>query len=192
MNANATLICESVVCGHLNRLHRWHWPSADRNQIVTTRDDMRFNRLVEQEAMDGAAAYKPAEFLDGVRNGIWRELEAPSVRIDAYRRNLQRAYLELLSEKLNGRAPVTDGQRPFLRRAAFAESDDRGAMLHATDRATRLHLEDSKDQLAKALDPEFAAPAPTAAPQLQQGGRRGFDDLQDGYDPSDLAGQVSW
>ena len=23
MNANATLICESVVCGHLNRLHRW-------------------------------------------------------------------------------------------------------------------------------------------------------------------------
>jgi len=60
-------------------------------------------------------AYKPAEFLEDVRRGIWRELEAPSVHIDAYRRNLQRAYLELLSEKLNGRSPVVDEQRPFLR-----------------------------------------------------------------------------
>jgi hypothetical protein len=146
----------------------------------------RFNRLVEQEAMDGAAAYKPAEFLDDVRNGIWRELEAPSVRIDAYRRNLQRAYLELLSEKLNGRAPVTDEQRPFLRGELRSLSQMIArAMLHATDRATRLHLEDSKDQIAKALDPKFAAPAPTAAAQLQQGGRRGLDDLLDGLDPSD-------
>jgi hypothetical protein len=146
----------------------------------------RFNRLVEQEAMDGAAAYKPAEFLDDVRNGIWRELEAPSVRIDAYRRNLQRAYLELLNEKLNGRAPVTDEQRPFLRGELRSLNQMIArAMLHATDRATRLHLEDSKDQIAKALDPKFAAPAPTAAAQLQQGGRRGFDELPDGYDPSD-------
>lgn len=59
------------------------------------------------------------------------------------------------------------------------------AMPHATDRATRLHLEDSKDQIAKALDPKFAAPTPTAAAQLQQGGRRGLDDLLDGFDPSD-------
>jgi hypothetical protein len=146
----------------------------------------RFNRLVEQEAMDGAAAYKPAEFLEDVRNGIWRELEAPSVRIDAYRRNLQRAYLELLSEKLNGRAPVIDEQRPFLRGELRSLNQMIArAMLRATDRATRLHLEDSKDQIAKALDPKFAPPAPTAATQLQQGGRRGLDDLLDGLDPSD-------
>lgn len=146
----------------------------------------RFNRLVEQEAMDGAAAYKPAEFLEDVRRGIWRELEAPSVRIDAYRRNLQRAYLELLSEKLNGRAPVVDEQRPFLRGELRSLNQMIArAMLHATDRATRLHLEDSKDQIAKALDPKFAPPAPTTAIQLQQGGRRGVDEWLDGFDPSD-------
>ncbi|HTF37654.1 MAG TPA: zinc-dependent metalloprotease [Blastocatellia bacterium] len=146
----------------------------------------RFNRLVEQEAMDGAAAYKPAEFLEEVRNGIWRELEAPSVRIDAYRRNLQRAYLELLSEKLNGRAPVTDEQRPFLRGELRSLNQMIArAMLHATDRATRLHLEDSKDQIAKALDPKFAPPAPTAAAQFQQGGRRGWDEYLELFDPSD-------
>ncbi|HSQ19430.1 MAG TPA: zinc-dependent metalloprotease, partial [Blastocatellia bacterium] len=146
----------------------------------------RFNRLVEQEAMDGAAAYKPAEFLEDVRNGIWRELEAPTVRIDAYRRNLQRAYLELLSEKLNGRAPVTDEQRPFLRGELRSLNQMIArAMLHATDRATRLHLEDSKDQIAKALDPKFAQPAPTVGIQVQQVGRRGLDDSLEEFDPSD-------
>ncbi len=147
----------------------------------------RFNRLVEQEAIDGAAAYKPAEFLEDVRTGIWRELETPSVRIDAYRRNLQRAYLELLSEKLNGRAPVTDEQRPFLRGELRSLNQMIArALPHATERTTRLHLEDAKDQIAKALDPKFAAPAPAAAVQGQQGGRRGFaDDDMDSFDPSD-------
>ena len=136
--------------------------------------------------MDGAGAYKPAEFLEDVRTGIWRELDAPSVRIDAYRRNLQRAYLELLSEKLNGRAPVTDEQRPFLRGELRALNlTITRAMAHATDRTTRLHLEDAKDQIAKALDPKFAAPAPAATLQFQQGGRRGFDDQPEGYDPTD-------
>ncbi|PYT04776.1 MAG: hypothetical protein DMF60_14200 [Acidobacteria bacterium] len=145
----------------------------------------RFNRLVEQEAMDGAAAYKPAEFLEDVRRGIWRELEAPSVRIDAYRRNLQRAYLELLSEKLNGRAPVVDEQRPFLRGELRSLNQMIArAMLHATDRATRLHLEDSKDQIAKALDPKFAAQAPAATAQFPFG--RGADEFSDSSaDPSD-------
>ena len=35
------------------------------------------------------------------------------------------------------------------------------AQARATDRQTRAHLADAKDQIAKALDPKFAAPAPT-------------------------------
>ena len=41
-------------------------------------------RLVEQEALDGAAAYRPTDFLADVRKGIWRELDASrcgSIRI---------------------------------------------------------------------------------------------------------------
>ena len=52
----------------------------------------RFDRLVEQEAIDGAAAYKPADFMADVRRGIWSELEGGPVRIDVYRRKLAELY----------------------------------------------------------------------------------------------------
>ena len=66
----------------------------------------RFARLVEQEAIDGPAAYAPAEFLADVRKGVWKELDGASVRIDAYRRNLQRAYLDLVNAKVNSTTAV--------------------------------------------------------------------------------------
>jgi hypothetical protein len=147
----------------------------------------RFNRLVEQEAMDGAAAYKPAEFLEDVRRGIWKELDAPAVRIDAFRRNLQRAYVDLLAEKLNGRGAVTDEQRPFIRGELRSLNQMIArALARATDRPTRLHLEDAKDQIAKALDPKFAPPAPTTPTANPFG--RGVDEFSEwleSLDPSD-------
>ena len=122
----------------------------------------RFDRLIEQEALDGAAAYKPAEFMSDVRKGVWNELEGGPVRVDVYRRNLQNSYVELLSNKLNGRPAVTDDYRALIK----AELRDlstaiAAAMPRATDRQTRAHLADARDQIAKALDPKFAAPAPT-------------------------------
>jgi hypothetical protein len=36
-------------------------------------------------------------------------------------------------------------------------------MARATDRASRMHLEDVKDQIAKILDPKFTQPAPTTS-----------------------------
>jgi hypothetical protein len=125
-------------------------------------NNARFDRLVEQEALDGAAAYKPSEFMSDVRRGIWSELEGGPVRIDVYRRNLQNSYIDLLSNKLNGRPAVTDDYRALIK----AELRDlsvaiAAAMPRASDRQTRAHLADARDQIAKALDPKFAAPAPT-------------------------------
>lgn len=54
---------------------------------------------------------KHGGFLADVRKGIWSELNAAPVVVDAYRRNLQRAYLDLISERLNGRQAATDDQR---------------------------------------------------------------------------------
>src|SRR5262245_8187162 len=76
----------------------------------------RFDRLVEQEAIDGMAAYKPADFLADVRHGIWSELDgAGPIKIDVYRRNLQNSYIDLLSNKLNVRPAVTDDYRALIK-----------------------------------------------------------------------------
>jgi hypothetical protein len=136
-------------------------------QVVlnTLLDGARFGRLVEQETMDGAKSYRPADFLTDLRKGIWAELDSPSVKIDAYRRNTQRSYLSVVSDKLNGRAASTDDQRPYLRgELRTLQAEVTSAMGKATDRPTRLHLEDVKDQIAKALDPKFAPPVTGALP----------------------------
>jgi hypothetical protein len=146
----------------------------------------RVARLVEQEALDGAAAYHPADFFADVRRGVWRELDGRQVRIDAYRRNLQRGYINLMAEKLNGRQAVADDARAFIRGELRALTASITLSLpRATDRATQLHLQDARDQIAKALDPKFAPPAPAAQPGSPFG-------VSDADDPSDTPGAFDW
>ena len=62
-----------------------------QNRILTSlMNSSRFARLVEQQTLDGNLAYSPVEFLATLRKGLWKELDAPQVRIDTYRRELQR------------------------------------------------------------------------------------------------------
>ncbi|MBK9316698.1 MAG: zinc-dependent metalloprotease [Acidobacteria bacterium] len=145
----------------------------------------RFTRLVEQEAIDEAGSYHAVEFLADVRKGVWTELGGTgAIKVDAYRRNLQRTYLDLMAERLNGRSPVTDDQRPFIRgELKSLNSDLTRAIARARDRATRMHLEDARDQIANILDPKFPKPAPpaaTAGPQFGRGFEDGFDQDESG------------
>lgn len=139
--------------------------TAQERVLNSLLSNTRFDRLVEQEAIDGAVAYRPAEFMLDLRRGIWSELDGGPVRIDVYRRKLQNSYIDLLSGKLNGRPAVTDDYRALIKQelrdlsAAIASATPR-----ASDRQTRAHLADARDQIAKALDPKFAPPAPAANP----------------------------
>lgn len=146
-------------------------------------ESARFGRLAEQQAIDGAAAYAPAEFLADVRKGIWGELEAPQVKVDAYRRNLQRAYLDLVNGKLNGgasaegpaRAVESGDEKPLYRAELRAlQAKLTAAAARGADRETRAHLEASRDEIGKILDPKFAAAAGTG------GGLRGRATVGDG------------
>jgi len=121
----------------------------------------RLNRLVEQSTIDGAKAYSAVDYLADLRNGIFSELLKPSVKVDAFRRNLQRAYLEILGSRLNSATRLTDDQRPLLRGelqsiSAMAKT----AAIRATDRETRLHLEDLRDEVDKMLDPRYQQQTP--------------------------------
>jgi hypothetical protein len=135
----------------------------------------RFTRLIEQEEID-RTSYRAVDLLTDVRKGVWSELNGTSaIRIDAFRRNLQRTYLDLMNDKLNGRAPVTDDQRPFIRGELKALNGEIGrAIARTTDRAVRLHLEDAHDLIVKILDPKFAAAAPATGMGALSG--RGFEE----------------
>lgn len=170
--------------GALNRVR-----NAQSSVLNNLLSSARFARLVEQQAIDGDVAYQPAEFLADVRKGVWKELDAPQVKVDAYRRNLQRAYLDLANNKLN--APpttlpqglpasfaslfVTSGdERPSYRAELRALNASVGAALgRTTDRATRVHLEGVRDQIAKILNPNFAGVGPANGAAA----RSGFDEL---------------
>jgi hypothetical protein len=148
--------------GSLNRVKL-----AQQIILMQLMSPARFTRLIEQEAMDGDKAYRAVDFLADVRKGVWGEVNGTTAapRIDAYRRNLQRAYLDMMGDRLNGRAAANDDQRPFIRgELRTLSADVTRAMARTTDRATRMHLEDVKDQIAKILDPKFAAAAPTSSP----------------------------
>jgi hypothetical protein len=120
----------------------------------------RVNRLVEQEAIDGPAAYAPLDFLADVRKGIFSEVYGASAEpIDAYRRNLQRAYIETLSNRVNGAQAQSDDVRAFFRGELKTLDADLQRPKISTDRATALHVQDLRQQIARALDPTVQSAA---------------------------------
>jgi hypothetical protein len=151
--------------GALNRVR-----NAQNSVLNNLLSSSRFARLVEQQTLDGVNAYQPDDFLKDVRVGVWGELYAPRVSVDAYRRNLQRAYLDIANNKVNGSAQTLPAGLPRQFAAMFVSSGDekafyRGelraisasasaAIAKTSDRATKVHLEAVRDQIGEILDPE--------------------------------------
>jgi hypothetical protein len=112
----------------------------------------RMKRLVEQEAFHGADAYTLGEMLDDLRGGVWSEANTGRAT-DAYRRNLQRAYLERVAELMEDEDAVQTDVVPFLRGQLRDLSDTLvGAVGRSSDRATRLHFEDAIARIGDILD----------------------------------------
>ena len=155
--------------GALNRIR------TNQLRILNTLlQPVRLQRMIEQEALDGPIAYKPADFLTDLRKGLWSELDAVQVTIDPYRRNIQRAYLELLSGRIHGAQAVNDDQRAYYRGELRAlNAGIAAAIPKAANRPTRLHLEDARDEITKILDPKYVPPDTPAAGGAR-GGRGGF------------------
>jgi hypothetical protein len=113
-----------------------------------------------------------------VRRGLWRELADAAVSVDPYRRNLQRAYLQLFDERLNGRAAVGGDVRAFFRgelQSLGTQLAAGQAKVKAGDAATRMHLADARRQVQRILDPKFA-PVEAGSAIPGQGGRPGLDE----------------
>jgi hypothetical protein len=171
--------------GALNRVRNAQ--TAVMNSLLQTG---RLERLIEQAALDGTAAYTPVQFLIDLRRGIWSGLATPAGVIDPFRRNVQLVYLDTFDNRLNGGALSDPAVRGLLRgelrtlRASIV-----AAVPSATDRASRLHLEDARDRIDEILDPRAMRQRPAArgrgvgAPTGDDGSIAGdrFDYLNDTF-----------
>jgi hypothetical protein len=137
-------------------------PAGVTNRIRTAQTSVmngllqndRLVRLVEQTAIDGRTAYSAVQFLGDVRRGIWSELATPARPIDSFRRNTHRIYLETLDNRLNEGAEPPAEVRGLLRgELRTLRAQVVAAIPAVTDRASRLHLEDVRDQIDEILDP---------------------------------------
>ncbi|HSM06696.1 MAG TPA: zinc-dependent metalloprotease [Longimicrobiales bacterium] len=110
----------------------------------------RMKRLVEQEAFLGDDAYGLGDMLADLREGVWSEV-ASGAATDAYRRNLQRAYIERMAELMEDEDALQSDVAPFVR----GELETlRGQLDGAapSDRATRLHYRDAVARIDAILD----------------------------------------
>jgi hypothetical protein len=146
--------------GALDRLR-----TAQLRVLASLLSNARVLRLVEREAIDGKGAYAPTDFLADVRRGVWAEIGGGApVTIDAFRRNLQRAYLETLAERVNGRQAAADDARALFRQELrLLDEALRAAAPRAADGLTRAHLADARAQIQRALDPAVQAGAPAVS-----------------------------
>ncbi len=97
-------------------------------------------------------AYTAAEMIRDVSDGIWSELAGGNPDIDLYRRNLQRAHVDLLAGMLEAKDPGSD--MPALARGELtrlhADCVQYGSA--AANETTRRHLEDVAARIKMALE----------------------------------------
>lgn len=112
----------------------------------------RLKRLIEAEAIS-PNNYSITQLYDDVHNGIWSELKSGK-SVDVYRRNLQKAYVELMFKILNDEKSISN--------TTDIKSVTRGSLmkLHKQlkkaakkgDNATKYHYQHMLSRLAKGLD----------------------------------------
>lgn len=130
----------------------------------------RLGRVIENEALNGKDAYNIIELFDDLRAGIWTELPAGKT-IDVHRRSLQRAHIERLKLLMTGDEPRTAAQsrrnsgpqinasqsdiRPLARgELKTLQRQITAAIPKTSDRLSKLHLEDSLENIKAILDPK--------------------------------------
>lgn len=113
-------------------------------------ESKRLNRMMENAALNGSAAYSLQALFTDSREGIFRELPKRQA-VGPYRRNLQRAYLDKMGELLN--ASGADYDHSDIKAAARAalsrlSQDIKKHGSKVKDQATRDHFADLDARIA--------------------------------------------
>ena len=162
---------------------------TQRNVLHTLLDRARTSRLQAQETAAGSnadrVAYRVADLLADLRTGIYSEVAA-GARVEPLRRNLQRAYLAQLDERLNaGTGPALPSGFTGVTFPFGNPMDDTRALVRgelktlatlfkakaalAGERTQKAHLEELHDLALRALDPKVAPNLPPAQMPFRSG-----------------------
>lgn len=128
-------------------------------------DGARLRRMAENAALNGKAAYAPAELFDEVRNAVFSEVKGGRA-IDPYRRNLQRAFVDRMGElmQLPGDAYSQSDVKALARGTlSILKSDLAKNAKKQADQVSRYHLEDLVARIEQIEEGEFSAAAPAPA-----------------------------
>jgi hypothetical protein len=149
--------------------------SIQTNVLNSLLDGQRLFRLVASTNRYGAGAYGVDEMMDDLRKGVWSELSTKKP-IDAYRRNLQKAYVERLITLVKP-TPITINIQGGGRGANFGgllptntlntdvtsvargqlrtlQSEVNAAIAGTSDKMSKYHLQDVAARIKEALDPK--------------------------------------
>ena len=145
-----------------------------RTQVRTLNNMLDFGRMariIENETLNGNGAYSLINMMSDLRRGVFSEV-ATGRKIDTYRRNLQRAYIERMEFLMkNEQAPIPARFRRFVRRTSVDVSQSdirpvvRGELVNlraslrsgigrTPDRLSRYHLQDAVERIDLILDPK--------------------------------------
>lgn len=126
--------------------------------------------LVNYEARNGSKAYRVQEFFSELQRGIWTELNSKA-KIDVFRRNLQRAYVDQLVDLLSpenslatlmiriGGQDAPDPTKSDLTAIARGQlvrlqGQIKAAIPGTADSLSKYHLQELADRIQQALNPK--------------------------------------
>jgi len=139
--------------------------STQSRTLNSILDFGKMARLIENEAINGKAAYTLIDMMSELKKGIWKELYN-NKEIDVYRRNLQLAYLDRISYIMNEeQGSIPTWARGRVTSVKVSQSDIRtiavGQLLelkkdikkykNKSDKMTEMHLDMAMNKINKIL-----------------------------------------
>ncbi|WP_316839334.1 zinc-dependent metalloprotease [Pedobacter gandavensis] len=123
--------------------------------LNTLLDASVLHQILASNVRFGKGTYTVTEHINGVHNSIWKELKSPSVKMDSYRRNLQKSYvgslLEIMISKVGG-ANETDVYSIVKLELKRLQQNIKQAIPKTTEGLNKSHLMDLESRISKAIN----------------------------------------
>lgn len=123
--------------------------------LNTLLDITVLHQILANQTRFGKGTYTVSEHLNGVHNSIWKELKSPSVKMDTYRRNLQKSYVGALLDVVISKVPGTTETDVYsLVKAELKglQNNLKQAIPKTHDSLNKYHLMDLENRISKVIN----------------------------------------